>query len=140
MQLSFFMSRCMFSFIGPVSTPAIQSRLLLHAPQLSSRSAWLRVGSSFNGTPIINRQFSSSSVVLAKRAEKQKAPSKHQLALIAKRKAAKRGKDAYANERMTLADAISVLRVGFLSLHVQFACASSPRTLGSRGCATQFNV
>lgn len=54
--------------------------------------------------------------MLAKRVEKKKAPSKHQLALIAKRKAARRGKDAYANEKMSLADAISVLRVGLLSL------------------------
>ncbi|KAF8140658.1 ribosomal protein L1-like protein [Boletus edulis] len=68
---------------------------------LSTRSAWL---------PITKRYFSSSPAVLAKRVEKKKAPSKHQLALIAKRKAAKRGKDAYANEKMSLADAISVLR------------------------------
>ena len=57
--------------------------------------------------------------MLAKRVEKKKAPSKHQLALIAKRKAAKRGKDAYVNEKMTLPDAVSVLRVRLPSLYVQ---------------------
>lgn len=118
--------RCTFSFVSPVSTPAIRSRSFwvyepVHARQLSSRSANL-LRSSLNGTSsqrVANRRFSSSPVALAKRVEKKKAPSKHQLALIAKRKATKRGKDAYANERMTLDDAISVLRVGFLSLHVR---------------------
>jgi large subunit ribosomal protein L1 len=74
---------------------------------------------SLNGTATPNRHFSSSPVALAKRVEKKKAPSKHQLALLAKRKAAKRGKDAYADEKMTLADAISVLRVRFPSLRAQ---------------------
>ncbi|KAG8219443.1 ribosomal protein L1 [Butyriboletus roseoflavus] len=85
----------------------------VYARQLSSRSANLP-RSGLNGTPfqlLTNRRFSSSPVVLAKRVEKKKAPSKHQLALIAKRKAVKRGKDAYTNEKMTLADAVSVLRV-----------------------------
>ncbi|KAG9313996.1 ribosomal protein L1 [Chiua virens] len=77
--------RCAFSFVSP----------------LSFRSA----------SPLVaSRHFSSSSVAFAKRVEKKKEPSKHQLALIAKRKAAKRGKDAYANEKMILADAVSVLR------------------------------
>lgn len=81
----------------------------------------LHARSSLNGAssqPVTSRQFSSSPVTLAKRVEKKKAPSKHQLALITKRKTAKRGRDAYAHEKMTLADAISVLRVGLLSLRV----------------------
>lgn len=120
--------RCVFSFASSVSTPAIRSRStihqLVHALQLPSRSARLHANlsrSSFNGTssqPVTSRQFSSSPVTFRKRVEKKKAPSKHQLALITKRRAAKRGKDAYAHEKMTLADAISVLRVGLLSLRL----------------------
>ncbi|KAI9570197.1 ribosomal protein L1 [Boletus coccyginus] len=83
--------RCIFPFASPL-------RSRLHAR------------SSLNGASVTSRQFSSSPVTFAKRVEKKKAPSKHQLALITKRKAAKRGRDAYAHEKMTLADAVSVLR------------------------------
>ncbi|KAF9225374.1 ribosomal protein L1 [Gyrodon lividus] len=71
-------------------------------------------------SPLVHcRQFSSSPVALARNArasprslvkKKEKAPTKRQLALLARKKAAKGEKSAYAKEKMTLADAISVLR------------------------------
>ncbi|KAG6334023.1 hypothetical protein ID866_5066 [Astraeus odoratus] len=62
-------------------------------------------------SPLYTRHLSSTSVVLASRATNKKSkPTKKQLALIAKKRAAKREKNAYANEKMTLLDAISVLR------------------------------
>ncbi|KAI6136261.1 ribosomal protein L1 [Pisolithus sp. B1] len=57
------------------------------------------------------RHFSSTPAVLASRvAAKKPKLTKKQLALIAKKRAEKRERNAYAQERMTLSDAIAVLR------------------------------
>ncbi|KAI6012539.1 ribosomal protein L1 [Pisolithus orientalis] len=58
-----------------------------------------------------SRHFSSTPGVLASRvATKKPKLTKKQLALIAKKRAEKREKNAYAQEKMTLPDAIAVLR------------------------------
>ncbi|KAF9245719.1 ribosomal protein L1 [Melanogaster broomeanus] len=63
-----------------------------------------------------SRQFSSSPVALARnarasaRSKVKKSLTKRQLALLAKKKAAKGERNVYSKEKMTLADAISVLR------------------------------
>lgn len=56
------------------------------------------------------RQFHSSQTVLARRERKVVAPTKKQLAAKARKRALKTRKNIYEHERMTLQDAINVLR------------------------------
>jgi hypothetical protein len=59
-----------------------------------------------------SRQFSSTPAVLLRKAPKVRPPlSKKAAAAKARRKAAKAPKHIYANEKMSLTDAIAVLRV-----------------------------
>lgn len=60
---------------------------------------------------MLARQFSNSHVLQARHFVKKKPLSKGQLAAIARRKAIKKGKSIFDAEKMTLADAIHVLRV-----------------------------
>jgi len=57
-----------------------------------------------------SRQFHSSQIALARRERKVAAPTKKQLAAKARKKALKTRKSIYDSEKMTLEDAISVLR------------------------------
>lgn len=73
--------------------------------------------------------------MLARRVKKIVAPTKKQLAAKASRKASKANKSIYDSEKMTLSDAISVLRVctvrpysrSLIDLYVH---------LGRRSCAS----
>jgi large subunit ribosomal protein L1 len=68
---------------------------------------------------VFGRQFMTSQILLArhKKQVKVRTPSKKALAAKAKRKAAlKSRKDVFEKEKMTLADAIRVLRVSFSRL------------------------
>ncbi|KAI0830777.1 ribosomal protein L1 [Trametes gibbosa] len=68
-----------------------------------------------NGTAALlrhapQRQFHYSPAVLARKERKIPAPTKKQLAIKERKRAKKLKKNIYENEKMTLADAISVLR------------------------------
>lgn len=64
---------------------------------------------------VLARQFSHSHALQARHFVKKKPLSKGQLANIARKKALKKGKSIFDAEKMTLADAIHVLRVSFLT-------------------------
>ena len=57
------------------------------------------------------RQFHYTPAVLARKEKKVPTPTKKQLAVKERKRAKKAKKSIYDNEKMTLADAINVLRV-----------------------------
>ncbi|KAI0081132.1 ribosomal protein L1 [Panus rudis PR-1116 ss-1] len=80
---------------------------------MSFLSFALRCGqcrSTYALSPAPIRLFHGGQVLLARQAKKVAAPSKKMLAAKARRKAAKAKKSVYDSEKMTLEDAISVLR------------------------------
>lgn len=82
-----------------------------------SKTWLLRLDQSFVviQNQVLARQFSHSHVLQARHFVKKKPLSKGQLANIARKKALKKGKSIFDAEKMTLADAIHVLRVSILT-------------------------
>ena len=65
-------------------------------------------------TNVLPRQFHSATILMARQTKKIATPSKKQLAAKARKKAMKARKSIFDSEKMTLADAIAVLRAGLL--------------------------
>lgn len=76
---------------------------------------------AFQGRYALPRQFHSAQVLLARQVKKLATPTKKQLAAKARKKALKARKNIYDSEKMTLADAIAVLRVCPLVCFLRYA-------------------
>jgi hypothetical protein len=92
---------------------------------------------------LVTRQFATCQTLLARQTKSQvKIPSKKALAAKARKKASKAQKNIYDSERMTLLDAIAVLRVCLFHccLFGSSRMLSLMSPTGRRSCIPKFYV